>query len=232
MPKRLHFCWEHQYQLEENGDYVCSICGYRTKDLSAEQNLQEYFSAKTDYKLSEIKELMQKLHMVSWYRNTRGQRIEYAVEEVKDVVSILIHYGRVQFIFDVNEDGSFPKLKLYGSYRKVECEEVFDIRQNDWLEQIEANWTVDQKRYRYSSDFELSESLRNQSSICRWYSELSNGKIYVYQIWKDQCYCGDYWMPMIVSSEICAKQYIYQEDKSLELIIYRDSDGESYSLSE
>lgn len=231
--KRSQHCWNHQYQMKDNGDYVCSNCQYRTKDISTELALQEYFSSRTEYKVSEIKELMHGLRMISWYRNTRGQRIYYPAKEVKDVAGVLQHYKGRELFLDINEDGSFPKFEANGRMRNVECEKTFDIRQDDWLEQIEANWKADMIRYTYSAEFTTIDSRKEQISVCRWYSEMPEGKTYVYEIWRCQPYkfvaCR---LPAFIKSKTYAKQYIYRTDKSLEMVVCRDSDGKIYSLSE
>ena len=231
--KRLHQCWNHTYQKDENGDYVCSECQYRTKDISAELALQEYFSLKTDYKVSEIRELMRGLRKISWYQNTKGQRIECQSEEVKDVAGILLHYKGGEFLLDIDENGSFPKLEVNSRMRNVEYEKTFDIRQDDWLELIEANWKADMVRYTYSSEYKAIDSRKDQISVCRYYSEMLDGKTYVYEIWRCQPYiikpCS---LSVMIKPKIFAKQYIYRTDKTLEIVVWRDSEGKTYSLSE
>ena len=230
--KRSHSCWTHEYQSDKNGNYVCSICGYRTKDLSVENALQEYFSSRTDYKISEIKELMQGLRKVAWYRNTRGQRIYYPIEEVTDVSDVMIHFGNIYFIFDINDDGSFPELESKMSDRKrVKCEKVLDIRNDDYMKLLKENWIQDNVRNTCSSERAVIEcdlkKLRKRVEISKWYCEATDGKIHIYDVWKKLLRFSSL---EDVEYDFTIKQYVYGKDNKLEEIIYRDQDV-TYSLS-
>jgi len=227
--KRSHSCWKHEYQQEENGEYVCGICGYRVKDLLAEDALKDYFSLRTEYKISEIKELMQGLCKISWYRNTRGQKIYYPAEPVTDLCGVITHFGTWCFITDANNNGSFPPLNMDKKLKKIEYDSSLDIRADDFIERINVNWKPDKSRNLYRADvaYDWNRVLRGHLEIKSWYCETADGKTYVYNVWKEI---------MMLDSGInmhnnnfYIKLYVYGENKELEEIIYRDQDG-IYSL--
>ena len=227
--KRSHSCWKHEYKQEENGEYVCGICGYSVKDLSAEDALRDYFLSRTEYKISEIKELMQGLCKISWYRNTRGQKIYYPTEPVNDLCGVITHFGTWCFIMDVNDNGSFQPLNLDKKLKKIEFDASLDIRADDFIERIIVNWKPDKSRnlYRADESCDWTRVLRGRLEMSSWYCETADRKTYVYNIWKE--------IKMLDSginmhnNNFYIKLYVYGENKELEEIIYRDQDG-IYSL--
>lgn len=237
--KKTEYCWLHRYHKVAGG-YVCAKCQHFTETIEAEQALEKYFSSRTEYKVSEVKELAQKIEKVAWYTNTRGQRIEMVVGPADDIQSIIGAYVSWWVIFEINEDGSFPELSLSGRTKKIERDEELEKKPDGWLDRIEAEWIITGVSTGKSKaeDLELvlwkSQKREDVSPRCdRWYYEMADGRTHVYSVWKywDYEFYRNPW-GYRSSPWIAISYRVYGSDKKLEKVVVMERDGKRYSLVE
>ena len=242
VPKRFRVCREHDYQVDESSGYVCSNCQHHVENTLMEDVLRKYFSSKTVYKVSEIRELAKNLKEVSWYYNTRGQRIVHQVEPVKDLQWVIEKYGNWICGIEINEDGSFPELKLSPKIKKIDRELQWESLSEEQIERLEAEWVIDGVSSGYSFDDELvmeqwyTEKYNRKRLIAsKWYYETEDGKILVYTVWRYKQWRMSFFDDHIMDEKspwLFISQCVYSKSGKFEKIVVKGRGGVSYTLME
>ena len=226
--RKKHICIFHKYQEQQDGTYVCQICGHYFEKKMGEDELRKYFFYKNDYFLNELKGMDCRLLRVTYSKNTRGSVTEHQVEVLAGIQAIETVCKEWRYFGCVTNDLKFEEdWLLYVDFIHQDINR--GCPEEHWwypsMRQLEAFFERENEEYISVEDFWNTQQ--------QWDYRTSDGKVHwygVYPVLKGRMvdFPGMYYLD---ADAVAARKYVFSENGELEKVVVCLWDRKIYSLS-
>lgn len=228
VPRKMHTCIFHKYEEQDDGTFICLICGHHFDRKMDEAELRRYLYFRKDYSLKELREMDSHILEVTYGKDTRGVSFEFDARELSgwDAVNKVCEIS--QYFRCVENNLQFVQEDLMA----VDFRYNLNVSrgysgENQWVPTYDQLESI----FDETSFVDIEEFWNTEKEWC--YKTL-DGKMHWYRVypvlngWLVE-FPGLYYVD---ADLVAARKYVFSKDGNLERVVIRLWNERVYSLRE